>query len=53
MFDAQLFLQPQFEPDTEHTLSTVLYSSCSTDSYPLLSTSTDRSVTHTLTKKVL
>ena len=24
MFDAQMFLQPQFIPDTEHTLSTVL-----------------------------
>ena len=41
MFNAQLFLHPQFEPDTEHTMYTVLYSSCSTDSYRLLSTSMD------------
>jgi hypothetical protein len=48
MFEAQLFLQLQFEPDTEHTLSTVLYASCSTDSYRLLSTSMDnKGVTHT------
>jgi len=48
MFDAQLFLQPQLEPDTEHTQSALLYASCSTDSYRLLSISVDRVwLTHT------